>query len=189
MPQSGADTFELAATHTPGLAEFLAAHPGDYRILNMGSPNEAMMPGGLRRVGEKRSDDAAAIRRTDGLYAGRDPNQPLRRPRPPPPLLQLAAFALHVVRERGVNRVFQGSNELPHLQLVQDYRVIKGRDAIFAAMNDPALIPAKTVVLGRGPGREAGPTSLPWNGKTSGSIDRLSGDPCAPERAGHSRGH
>ena len=32
------DTFELAALHTPGLAEFLAAHPGDYRILSRAGP-------------------------------------------------------------------------------------------------------------------------------------------------------
>ncbi len=38
-------TFELATVHTPGLGKFLAAHPGDYRILNLGNPDEAMLLG------------------------------------------------------------------------------------------------------------------------------------------------
>ena len=151
MPQSGASTFQLAATHTPALADFLAAHPGDYRILNRSSPNQAMMLGAYDVWGK--NDPMMPLRYAEliAYTQGADQNQPLCRPQPPPPLLQPAAFLRYVVREREVEPGAARLEKLPHLLLVQDYRVVKGRDAVFAAMNDPGFDPAKTVVLEEAP--------------------------------------
>ena len=141
------DTFELAAARTAGLADFLVAHPGDYRILNVARPNEAMMVGACD-------------------VWGYDPMVPLR-------YAELMAYTqgeaevgrfffasrfhrffdllrLRYVVPRRVNEgapVTEWTSGLPHLQLLQDYRVIQGRDAVFAAMNDPGFDPRKTVIL------------------------------------------
>ena len=68
----------------------------------------------------------------------------------------------------------QWSSGLPHLQLVQDYRVVKGRDAIFAAMNDPAFDPRKTVVLEDAPDVEPDRSASPGTARlVEASTDYL----------------
>ena len=90
------DTFELAAVRTPGLAEFLAAHPGDYRILNLSNPNEAMLLGAYDSWGGYDQTAAPALRRIDGLYPGAAASRPLCCLPRLPPLFRHAASALRV---------------------------------------------------------------------------------------------
>jgi uncharacterized membrane protein YgdD (TMEM256/DUF423 family) len=141
------DTFEVLAARTPGLAEFLAAHPGDYRIFNAVKPNEAMMLGACDVWG---SDPMLPLRYAELIAYSQGQKEVGRYVH----LKHLHRFfemlrLRYVVSPPGneMNHVAQFSTGLPHLQLVQDDRVIKGRDAIFAAMNDPAFDPRKTVVL------------------------------------------
>ena len=118
------DTFELAAMHTPALADFLAAHPGDYRILSRSSPNQAMMLGAYDVWGK--NDPMMPLRYAEliAYTQGETRTSPYVVPDRLHRFFNLLRLR-YVVREREVNPVLQGSKKLPHLLLVQDFRVVK----------------------------------------------------------------
>src|SRR5207249_3761092 len=121
---SSLDTFDLAQALSPQVKELLAQHPGDYRILNLRNPNAAMSlgaedlwgydPGVLRRY-------AQLLGFTQGL--------------PPDQYTQLIAFGRHhplfdmlrcrfmLVPQGTKTTVYQTTNSLPRLQLVQRFQV------------------------------------------------------------------
>ncbi|MCE5269317.1 MAG: YfhO family protein, partial [Planctomycetaceae bacterium] len=142
------DTFDMATFETPGLRDFFDAHPGDYRILNFLRPNEAM------------------VLRAYDLWGAYDPMMPLRyaefvghsqgqtKADPYVQFRDVHHRFLDMLRLRyvffqthGEQKVERRTDAFPHVLVVQDYRVVRGRDAIFAAMEKPDFDARKTVLL------------------------------------------
>jgi len=158
-------TFDLNAIPLKPLARFYAAHPGDYRVSLPLQGNVAMAVGwsdiwGYDPVIMKRYAEFM-------IYTqGHDPND--------------ATYDIVAVRPHKLHRLlrcryfFQTSpaglrpievkDVLPRVLLIQDYRVIKDRDRIFAAMDDPSFDPRKTVIL------ESEPDPTPRQTETIGSA-------------------
>lgn len=141
-------TSPVGSVPRPEIAKFIAEHPGDYRVLDLTNPDAAMAggydniwgyaPDLTRRYGEfmaftqdMNPDEASPyvnFKRIDPLYK----------------LLRLKyAF---VPKDKGIE-VVECPDPLPRAFLVHKYRVIKDRDAMFAAMRDPSFDPRSEVLL------------------------------------------
>lgn len=141
-------TSPVGSVPRPEIAKFIAEHPGDYRVLDLTNPDAALAggydniwgyaPDLTRRYGEfmaftqdMNPDEATPyvnFKRIDPLYR----------------MLRLKyAF---VPRDKGIE-VVECPDPLPRAFLVTKYRVIKDRDAMFAAMRDPAFDPRTEVLL------------------------------------------
>jgi hypothetical protein len=165
-------TSPVGSVPRPEIAKFIAEHPGDYRVLDLTNPDAAMAggyaniwgyaPDLTRRYGEfmaftqdMNPDEATPyvnFKRIDPLYR----------------MLRLKyAF---VPKDQGIE-VVECPDPLPRAFLVTKYRVIKDRDAMFAALRDPAFDPRAEVLLEEEPR---------WNdstvpGLTNSRVDTLSG--------------
>lgn len=144
------DTCEISAARPPEIMQFLAEHPGDYRIFNLfASPNN----GTVVRRSDIWGDDPVMLRRyaefikhTQGL----DPNADQ---------YDLRSFALHplhamlrlkyvFVREpTGSLRVEETLQPLGQLEIVGDFAVIRDRDEILRTISDPLFDPRRRVIL------------------------------------------
>ncbi len=147
------ETFDSSAVANSEIRKFLAADPGDYRILNPMNPNGAISIGALDLWGY----DQGVVRRyaefmtwTQGgnpdqatqyvNFAGIDPLYAMLRLR--------YAFA---TGPTGLQVAEMETPPLPHFQLVRNYRVLRSRDAIFAAMHNQNFDPRREVILEREP--------------------------------------
>jgi hypothetical protein len=127
---------------------FLAEHPGDYRIMNVNNPNTAMILGAQDLWGY----DATVMRRYAEFMTwtqGGDPNNAMS-------YVKLVQFdpLFAMLRERYVFAQQSGKFEMeeapvvmPHLQLISNYRVLQNRDAIFDAMRSETFDPRQKVIL------------------------------------------
>jgi Bacterial membrane protein YfhO len=128
---------------------FLAEHPGDYRIMNVNNPNTAMIIGGQDLWGY----DANVIRRYAEFMTwtqGGDPSNAMS-------YVKLVQFSplFAMLRERYVFAEQNGKVEMaespvvgmPHLQLISNYRVLQNRSAIFEAMRSETFDPTREVIL------------------------------------------
>ena len=126
------------------------ADAADLRIMHMGLPN---------------------IATSAGLYDmwGNDPGVPLRYARfmghtqgvTEPGVSQYVRFTRthrwfgmlrgKMMIRRGSQPIIHLPDPMPRLQPVHEYQVLTGRDAIFAAMDDPAFDPRRTVILEQPP--------------------------------------
>lgn len=128
-------TFDRQATRQPALERVLREDPGDYRILNLVDPNAAMALGANDIWGYSWGMSlryAEFMAFTQGLdpdgatqYVEFAAFNPLYR------MLRLRYVVLP--RESG-QQVQKVEGALPRLLLVQDARVIRGRDRIFAEL-------------------------------------------------------
>ncbi len=127
---------------------FLAEHPGDYRIMNVNNPNTAMIIGAQDLWGY----DATVMRRYAEFMTwtqGGDPNNAMS-------YVKLVQFdpLFAMLRERYIFAQQGGKFEMeeapvvmPHLQLISNYRVLQNRDAIFEAMRSETFDPTREVIL------------------------------------------
>jgi hypothetical protein len=146
-------TFRRAEVDPPELTAFVAAHPGDYRVQNLLEPNNGFLLGKPDMWG----DDPGLLARYAQFITftqGGNPDQATQNVtfRSPSPLYSLLRLR-YVLTESGdkVNK-YEFPGAMDRVQLVPDYRVLPGRDAIFSAMSQPDFDPRQTVLLESLPG-------------------------------------
>jgi hypothetical protein len=135
------------------MRQFVAAHPGDYRVLDLIQPNNGFLlgagdlwgnnPSGLRRYIEfmtftqggdpDHAEQYLAFNKVDPLYA----------------LLRFRYAFLPSTD--GVRIIESPTPPLPRLLLVSSSQTLSGRDAIFSALRQPGFDSAKEVLLENNP--------------------------------------
>jgi len=154
------------------LKKFIAAHPGDYRVLNMVRPNNGFLLG----AGDLWGNNPSVLRRYAEFMTftqGGDPDhaeQYVNFSRVDP-LYAIVRFAYGFTAGPQGNQCIKATTPtLPHLSLITDWKSRGGRDAIFDAMRDPNFDPNKVVLL------EGPPTPAPRSGAV-GSVKLLAETP------------
>ncbi|HEY4284100.1 MAG TPA: YfhO family protein [Chthoniobacterales bacterium] len=142
-------TFDSTTVVNGDKKRFLDAHPGDYRIIDVGNPNTAMIIGAQDFWGY----DATVIRRYAEFMTwtqGGDPNNAMSYVK----FTQFdPLFAMlrerYVLREHGteLETAEAPTSPMPHLQLISKYRVLPNRDAIFDALHAATFDPTREVLL------------------------------------------
>lgn len=146
-------TFDSAQAAVPELRGYLAAHPGDYRILNLEAPNDAMS----MRAFDAWGYDPGVTRRYAELIAwteGADPKAATQyvKFRRFSPLLTMIRVKYVVVREGGKTQIVPGATPpLGRLELVGAYQVHAHRANILGAMGSESFDPRKEVILEQPP--------------------------------------
>ena len=146
-------TLDSAVAAVPRLRSYLAAHPGDYRILNLEAPNEAM----TMRASDAWGYDPGVTRRYAELIAwteGEDPKAATQyvKFRRFSPLLTMVRVKYVVVREGGTTQIVPGASPpLGHLELLGAYQVHVHRNGILSAMGEASFDPRKEVILEQPP--------------------------------------
>jgi hypothetical protein len=149
-------TFDSARVAVPELRDYLAAHPGDYRILNLEAPNDAMSMHAFDAWGY----DPGVTRRYAELIAwteGEDPKSATQyvKFRRFSPLLTMVRVKYVVVREGGTTQIVPGATPpLGHLELLSTYQVHAHRANILGAMGEASFDPRKEVILEQPPDPE-----------------------------------
>jgi hypothetical protein len=150
----------------------VAAHPGDYRVLDLWRPNNGFLLG----VDDLWGNNPAVLRRYAEFMTfsqGGDPDRatqylPIRRI---DPLLAILRFRYAFIPSTdGFEMLETDTAPLPRLLLVNDWQRQDGRNAIFAALRDPSFDPRRTVLL------ESEPEPRPQAG-AAGSATLLSASP------------
>jgi len=154
------------------LRQFVAAHPGDYRVLDFPYSNNGFLLG----AGDMGGNDPSVLRRYAefiNFTAGADPDRasqflPFKNISP---LFALLRFRYAFIPTPGGFQTLESATPpLPRLLLVSATKVLAGRDAIFSAMHDASFDPAKIVLL------ESEPEPQPASGAT-GSARLLAARP------------
>jgi hypothetical protein len=146
-------TFDAGQIVSAPLREFLASHPGDYRIVNPLAPNTAMLTGTFDAWGY----DPVVTRRYAELIQwiqGGAPDAATQYAdfRHFHPLLSMLRVKYLVQSEDNRLQISPAPLEpLPRLELVGTYQLSSGRDAILNAMAAPTFDPRREVVLERRP--------------------------------------
>src|SRR5438105_4415902 len=127
---------------------FLAEHPGDYRIMNVNNPNTAMVIGAQDLWGY----DATVMRRYAEFMTwtqGGDPNKAMSYVKLVQfdPLFAMLRERYVFAQQRGKFEMEEAPVVMPHLQLISNYRVLQNRDAIFDAMRSETFDPTREVIL------------------------------------------
>jgi tetratricopeptide (TPR) repeat protein len=163
------DHFGLEEAVDPAIKGFLEQHPGDYRIANLEYPNTALSlraqdvwgyePGVVLRYAQLlavarglRPDEADFLPGVDDVFS---PEHPL--------LTQLRCRFLFT-RQAGHLAIYERTNYLPHLLLVQRCRVLRDQGQIFSALTNSAFNPAQEVIL------ETPPDPLPVVTSDAGTV-------------------
>jgi hypothetical protein len=158
--------------------DFLARHPGDYRVLTLILPS-GFNAGFLLGKPDLWGNDPFVLRRYAEFITftqGSDPNQvgqTLYQFKALPPLYTMLR-CLYCFRPTadGEIGVFQASvPPMARAQLISDYRVLGGRDAIFAAMVRPEFDPRRTVLL------ESEPSPRPVPSADAGTVNAVETSP------------
>ena len=165
-------TFRQVDVMPAVLRNFTLSHPGDYRVLNAVCVNNGYLLGAPDIWG----NDPALLRRYAEFMTytqGGDVNRATQ-------VVFFHSFprAYGMLRLRysfqpsaaGVDWV-EYSGAMPRVQLVTDYRVLPGRDAILAAMARPDFDPSRTAIL------ETEPNPRPQPGPTPGTVRILEATP------------
>jgi len=145
---------------------FAVSHSGDFRVLNLGAPNNGFLLG--------RSDiwgnDPALLRRYAELVTsaqGGDPDhaaQTLRFSGFTPALAMLRLQYALGPGDRGFHVETSPFPPLPRLLLVPEYRVVTDRYALLRMVNQDAFDPRKVVLLEQLPNLQATPASVGSSG-------------------------
>jgi len=146
-------TFDSTLIVFPQLRQFLAEHPGEYRILNVWNPNTAMS---LRAFDAWGYDPGVTRRYAEFIdwSEGGDPDRAtnyvtFRRFHP---LLAMLRVKYVVVVENGVMTIHPGAiPPLRRLELVGAYQIHGQRAEILRAMGEASFDPRKEVILEREP--------------------------------------
>jgi hypothetical protein len=158
-------TFDATFVEAPKLKAFLDQHPGDYRIFYQRIPNIAIWLGkedvwGYAPLTLKRYTQFMAF--TQGQPPeGADQYVEFTRFHP---LYTMLRWRYAFLANKDGDRVLTGNATMPHLQLVQQYRVMSGRDEILQAMFSPSFDPRQQVVL------ETEPNPVPQPSADKGTV-------------------
>lgn len=146
-------SFDIGTVVKPELQQALATKPGDYRILNQNDANSAMTLG----TSDLNGYDPMVSKRYAEFITftqGRNPENPdqyldLAKYHPLYKMLRFRYF----IPERA--RTAADWTEFPapmkRLNLVYDYTLRQGRDAVLSALASPAFDPAASVILESNP--------------------------------------
>jgi hypothetical protein len=146
-------TYDSAATVQPELRDFLAAQPGDYRILNLFYPNGGVFSGGRDAWGY----DPAVERRYAELVhwsEGKDPalaTQMLEFKHFHPLLAMLRVKYVVEMKDNVLRLTPHAPPPLGQVELIGTYQLRTGREAILRALGAPSFDPRKEVILEREP--------------------------------------
>ena len=154
--RSSRATFDLSSTQSPKLKAFLDKRPGDYRILYQRIPNIAMWLDkedvwGYAPLALKRYAEFMAFTQgqpPDGATQYLELSQFH-------PLHAMLRWRYAFISDKDGDHILTAKSFMPHLQLIQEYHVVHGRDAIFQAMTSPTFDPQQQVIL------ETDPTPAP----------------------------
>jgi hypothetical protein len=134
--------------------EFVANHPGDYRVLDFREPNNGFLLG----AGDLWGNSPAVLRRYAEFMTftqGVDPDhaEQYLEFRRIDPLYALLRFRYaFVTSDTGEMRVVESPTPpLPRLQIISDWKMPGRRDALFAALRDPSFHADETVLLENAP--------------------------------------
>jgi hypothetical protein len=159
--------FDSARIVIPELRDFLAQHPGDYRILNLARyPNTAI----TMRAYDAWGYDPAVTRRYAEFMTwsvGDDPARTIQYVtfRRFHPLLAMLRVKYVIVLDKDVMSIHAGGTPpLGRLELIGAYRVRSERDAILQAMGEASFDPRREVIL------ESSPSVAPRNDGKAGSV-------------------
>jgi hypothetical protein len=163
-------SFPLRATIPTSVHRFLADHPGDYRILERGFENSAMITGAEDIWGY----DPMVLRRYAQLLTYSQGGSPEHADmyvhfRLLSPLLRLIRLRF-VFFDRRASAAYEMSGALPHLLLVSDWLQIADSNRILSTLSSRSFDPLKTAIL------ETKPDPLPISGELPGSAELLSSD-------------
>jgi hypothetical protein len=159
-------TFDSAQIVIPQLRQFLADHPGEYRILNLWYPNTAMS----MRAFDAWGYDPGVTRRYAEFIdwsEGGDPDTATNYVtfRHFHPLLSMLRVKYVMVVENKVMTITAGAvPPLRRLELVGSYEIHRQRDEILRAMGGASFDPRKVVIL------EHEPNPVPVAAGTQGSA-------------------
>ncbi len=151
----------------PGAREFVAAHPGDYRVLTLAGAG-GFDGGYLLGAPDLWGNDPSILRRYAEFIAftqGGDPDEPGQfvQFRGIPKLYSM--LRLGYILAPGPDGRFSGyglsAPPMARVQLLSDYAVVAGRDALFAAMRRPDFDPARRVLLETEPSPRPAPGAGP----------------------------
>ena len=141
-------TFNFSDTQSPNLHAFIDKHPGDYRIFYQRTPNMAMWlgkedvwgysPSTLKRYAEFMAFTQGQSPDGVTLYVDMSQFHPLHA---------MLRWRYAFLATKDGDRILTAKSFMSHLQLIQDYRIIPGRDAIFHAMTSPTFDPQQQVIL------------------------------------------
>jgi hypothetical protein len=156
-------TFDSRIIVNAEAKSFLDAHPGDYRIIIPRNPNSAMS----LRVPDIWGYDPNVVRRYAEFITwtqGGDPDNAtlyVRFTRFDP--LHAMLRLRYVFGEHGneLETAEAPIPPMPHLQLVANYRVLQGRDAIFDALRSDTFDPTREVILESEPEPRPSPSESP----------------------------
>jgi hypothetical protein len=179
-------TFDAALVVPAEIRAFLAQHPGDHRVLDLGNPDSAMASGELNLWGYAPD----LVRRYAEFVAwtqGSDPdkatqNVSFARLDPLYALLRLR-FAF-VPSPTGVRVAEAPGTPMPQLQLIQRYRVAQTRDAIFTLLRNESFDPRAEVILEREPEPKPVPNEAAGSARiVNASTDALTIEADLPQPA------
>lgn len=171
------DTFDSKTVAAPKIAEFAKRHPGDYRSQNLlGCPNSALSLGTQDLWGA----DPGVVRRYSEFMAwsqGIAPDSVTQyiEFQGSNPLYAMLRFRYAFTQGRNGLRVVESPvDPMDRVQLLQRYRVIASRDAIFSAMSAEGFDPRKEVILEHSPSVEPVASGAPGTSRvTASSTDWL----------------
>jgi len=155
------------------LQAYVAAHPGDYRVLNPAVPNNGFFLGAPDLWG----NDPGPLSRYAEFIAytqGGDPDrvsQNLHFHSFPPVYTMLRFRCAFLISDNRIDVVDAAEPPMPRVQLVSGYQLPGGRDAIFAALTSPDFDPRRTVLL------ESEPDPAPVAGDNPGAVRVLAATP------------
>jgi hypothetical protein len=143
-------TSHLSDAMPDALRQFIAAHPGDDRVLDLAQPNNGFLLG----AGDLGGNNPSLLRRYAefiNFTQGDDPDRTSQYLdfKSIPPLYALLRFRYAFIPDarNSLKAVSARVPPLPHLLLVPESEVLPGRDAIFSAMRAASFDPRKTVLL------------------------------------------
>jgi hypothetical protein len=159
-------SFPLASTVPVVERDFLAAYPGDYRILQTASPPNSAIAIGVHDIW---GYDPMAMNRYVQFLAYSQGNDPERadmyvRIRRSSRLLRLLRLRFVLQRQGNHVEAFETPDPLPHLALVNGWVNLSDRDSILSAIGASGFDPLKTVVV------EGTPDPPPAKGDPRGTV-------------------
>jgi len=158
-------TFDLAEVRPTAMRQFLAQHPGDYRIFQFINSNSAIASGACNIWGY----DPLLLKRYAEFMAfsqGADPDKAtmfvhFSRLHP---LYRMLRCRYGFGFGEGDTRIEEIKDPLPRLQLVGDWSLATNRERAFAALSDPSFDPRHTVIL------ETAPEPKPVRSQKPGTV-------------------
>jgi hypothetical protein len=146
-------TFDRTQLVIPQLRQFLAEHPGEYRILNLWNPNTAMS---MRVFDAWGYDPGVTLRYAELMDWSQGGNPDIATNyvtfRSFHPLLSMLRVKYVVAVENSVMTINSGAiPPLHRLELVGSYQVHRQRDEILRALGEASFDARKEVILEREP--------------------------------------